>query len=347
MTGFRPIIHDFVPLGPSVPEPFPESHAFLDGVASVQETAPASYPAPTMPMLGRMLNNKVESYFSGPYTDVYYRMWNYSSNYVSPGLANSYYLPQALEECLASTCRIALSKYGFYYGILAPEVTKQGGESSGHVLPAGSEAIITTTQSRLKVREWVAYTLLSLILLSAISTIWLIQQRHAHPTPLAEEPLGLLSYACLLHQPGLGGGSNTAHRPCEKCGHVVAKDLTNGDHNTSVISTMLQESNALAAANAAELASAPRTLTGGLFDFGRRIIGKEMTTITATATPQTLSTEPSKVARKHWTIDSAHFYLGSVPTSGGSGEEGDVDQGTGAGKVRVLMAKNLHRKEEV
>lgn len=110
---------------------------------------------------------------------------------------------------------------------------------------------------------------------------------------------------------------------------------------------MLQESKALAAANAAELASALRTVTGGLFDFGRRIIGKEMTTTTATATPQTLSTEPSKVARKHWTIDSAHFYLGSVPISGGSGGEGDVGQGTGGGQVRVLMAKNLHRKEEV
>lgn len=158
MMGVWPTIHDFVALGPSVTEPFPESHAFLDGVASVQEAAPASYPGPTVSMFGRMLNNKVESYFAGPYTDVYYRIFNYSSIYLSPDLVDSKYLPQALEECLTSTYRIALSEYGFYYGILAPEVTKQGKEGSGHILTAGSEVIITTTQPRLKaVSGWLIH----------------------------------------------------------------------------------------------------------------------------------------------------------------------------------------------
>jgi hypothetical protein len=239
-TTIRPTIYDFVPLGPLSVDPWEYQARFHLGITTPGYD-PTSGPVANS-LFGRLLVERMQIRALGPYAPKY--LYNFTGTVHDPGSLRARALPDAvhpvnihatlvpesIQDCLATAYRIALSAYGFESKPFdqpashSPLSSKQQEEDQELT---SQPASLTTTQRRLFLRVWLASTLLGLLLLSAISTAWLVQRRHAHPTPLTEKPRGLLAYACLLHPaaffnndgsattPGINNNNN--NNKCENC----------------------------------------------------------------------------------------------------------------------------------
>jgi hypothetical protein len=336
-ASLRPTIHDFTPTSGPVANPSFLAHVFEGNITNVYHTDGSWFGDISLFIFSRQVVERVVALHCGtslrrivsaPTSPSEPRSDYVSHNFTLPlgsaaerlGLImqHAQLLPAAMESTLASAYRIALSLHGFkdvpFFSSTTPNTTNEE-------QPGPGVAAITTQQRRILIRTWMGMTLLALIGLSMLSTVWLIYRRRVRPCPLAEKPEGLLAYACLLHQ---GPGD---------CGHNISKpgNCQTPDQGPNVISTMLQESNTLAARVVTEPlpTSAAKSTRKTVFGIWKRNFKQDSTS------PKT-RTRPSKVARQLWTIDEAHFYLGSL-----SAEE------TGEGGPRMLMARNLHRKEAV
>jgi hypothetical protein len=94
-------------------------------------------------------------------------------------------LMQAIPQTFSFVYRAAISEIGF-----------QPVQQSENALPV--QATLEAPQTRLFVRYWVAAITLVFLLLSLVSTAWLVILRVRRPLSLKEEPDGLMSYIGLL-----------------------------------------------------------------------------------------------------------------------------------------------------